>query len=73
MGVVVTPIASKLQIKYIGDVVEGSQKYISKTYARLKPTANDQNIFDIANVIASLQTKTLYSLHKVVESNMIEE
>ena len=63
---------TKLQIKYLGDVVDGKQSYISKYYAYVDPEAPDQNIYDVATVIVDLQSKSVYSISKHVESELIQ-
>jgi len=62
----------KLQIRYLGQVVNGRQTYITKTYSRVKPEASDQDIYDVAGVLAGLQTNAVYSISKAEDSELIE-
>lgn len=62
----------KLQIKYLGQVVDGRQTYITKTYSKVKPEAPDQDIYDVAEVIAGLQTNAIYSISKTEDSELVE-
>lgn len=62
----------KLQIKYLGQVVDGRQTYITKTYSKVKPGAPDQDIYDVAEVIAGLQTNAIYSISKTEDSELVE-
>ncbi len=62
----------KLQIKYLGEVKDGKQAYISKTYNKVKPEAADQDIYDAAGIIAGLQTKEIFSINKAEDSELVE-
>lgn len=62
----------KLQIRYLGQVVNGRQTYITKTYSKVKPEASDQDIYDVAGVLAGLQTNAVYSISKAEDSELIE-
>lgn len=63
----------RLQLKYAGDIINGKQTFISKTYSRVKPAAADQDLYDVAQVLANLQSKPLHSIHKLVDSEMNQE
>lgn len=62
----------KLQIRYLGQVLNGRQTYITKTYSKVKPEASDQDIYDVAGTIAGLQTNAVYSISKAEDSELIE-
>ncbi|SHI38357.1 DUF1659 domain-containing protein [Lutispora thermophila] len=62
----------KLQIKYLGEVVNGRQTYITKTYNRVKPNAQNQDIYDVGKIIAGLQTNPLYGISKSEDSGLSE-
>jgi len=62
----------KLQIRYLGQVVNGRQTYITKTYSKVKPEASNQDIYDVAGVLAGLQTNAVYSISKAEDSELIE-
>ncbi len=62
----------KLQIKYLGEVKDGKQAYISKTYNKVKPEAADQDIYDAAGIITGLQTKEVFSINKAEDSELVE-
>ena len=62
----------KLQIKYLGEVQDGKQTYISKTYSKVRPQAADQDIYDVAGIIAGLQTKGVFSIGKAEDSELME-
>lgn len=72
MAVTSTTKSVKLQVKYAGDVVNGKQTYVSKTYSKIKAAAADQDIYDVAKAIAGLQSKTLYSISKTHDSEIKE-
>ena len=62
----------KLQVKYFGEVLDGKQTFISKTYSKVSPEAADQDIYDVAGIIAGLQTKSLASVGKAEDSELAE-
>ncbi|NLM42726.1 MAG: DUF1659 domain-containing protein [Clostridiales bacterium] len=62
----------KLQIKYLGPEVDGRQTYITKTYSKVKPEAQDQDIYDVAVILAGLQTNTVFSINKAEDSELVE-
>lgn len=62
----------KLQIKYLGPVVDEKQTYISKTYSKVRPEALDQDIYDVAGIIAGLQTNGVFSIGKAEDSELVE-
>lgn len=73
MAVTLITKSLRLQLKYAGDVVDGKQTFISKTYSRIRPAAAEQDLYDVARAIADLQSKTLHSIHKLVDSEMNQE
>lgn len=62
----------KLQIKYLGEVLDGKQTYISKTYGKVRPEASDQDIYDVAGIIAGLQANAVFSISKAEDSELVE-
>ncbi len=72
MAVETTVMATKLRIKYLGEYVNGKQSYITKTYSNLNPEAQDQDIYDISEVLSDLQTKNVYSVCKAQDMELAE-
>ncbi len=72
MAVETTVMATKLRIKYLGEYVNGKQSYITKTYSNLDPEAQDQDIYDISEVLSGLQTKNVYSVCKAQDIELAE-
>lgn len=72
MAVETTVMATKLRIKYLGEYVNGKQSYITKTYSNLNPEAQDQDIYDISEVLSDLQTKNVYSVCKAQDIELAE-
>lgn len=72
MAVETTVMATKLRIKYLGEYVNGKQSYITKTYSNLNPEAQDQDIYDISEVLSDLQTKNVYSVCKAQDVELAE-
>ena len=61
MAVLVIPYDSTLQIRLVTGINPESGKPIirSKSFNRVKNTANEQDVFDVANQLISLQKSSL--------------
>lgn len=61
MAVLVIPYDSTLQIRLVAGINPESGKPIirSKSFNRVKNTANEQDVFDVANQLISLQKSSL--------------
>lgn len=64
--------ATKLKIKYLGEVKDGKQTYTTKTYSNVNPQAADQDIYDVSGIISDLQTKVVYNVTKSSDAELVE-
>lgn len=64
-------IALRLQLD--GGIVDGKQKLNSKTFAQIKVTAEDENLFAVAETLAGLQEKPLMTVQKVETTHIFNE
>ncbi|HEY8361874.1 MAG TPA: DUF1659 domain-containing protein [Tissierellaceae bacterium] len=62
-----------LRLEYDGGIVDGKQKLITRAFNRIKTTATDEELYNTANVIASLQNKNLMYIKKVEVSSLWSE
>ncbi|MCL6560286.1 MAG: DUF1659 domain-containing protein [Firmicutes bacterium] len=74
MAVLATPVDSSLQI-IVQTGVDGNNKPVYKTrsYARVKTDATDQNVMDVAAQLAGLQAHPVNSIRRVIETELVEQ
>lgn len=72
MAVNLVPKSTRLQVKYTGEIVNGKQTTVSKTYSKVKPAATEQALYDTAQAIAALQNNPIYSINKLVDAELNE-
>ena len=64
-------ISNKLQVRSNYGMVDGKEVIKSKTYANLKETATDDDIYAVAEALASLQAPTMEEVFKVETTLLI--
>ncbi|HAZ05793.1 DUF1659 domain-containing protein [Acetobacterium wieringae] len=64
-------ISNKLQVRSNHGVVDGKEVIKSKTYSNLKETAVDDDIYAVAEALASLQVPTMEEVLKVETTLLI--
>ncbi|HHT51321.1 MAG TPA: DUF1659 domain-containing protein [Eubacteriaceae bacterium] len=58
--------STRLQLKLLtGFDEEGKEIFRTKTYSNVKPSAENQSIYDVANTLAGLQKYELEEIHRV--------
>ncbi len=72
MAVTLVPKSTRLQVKYTGEMVNGKETTISKTYSKIKPAATEQALYDTAQAIASLQTSPVHSINRLEDAELNE-
>lgn len=70
MAVTTDFLEQKIQIRSNHGIVDGKEKITSRTYGDVKAAATDQDIFDVAAIIAGLQQPVLEEVIKQ-EMNLI--
>jgi hypothetical protein len=71
MPLQVQPQDSRLRLRYeVGMDIEGNPRYSTRTYSGIKPTAADQNVYDIAVAFAGLQEYPLITVTRVSETEL---
>lgn len=61
-----------LKLELDGGIIDGKQKIHPKSFTQIKATAEDQNLYDAATIIASLQQKNLLKVQKVEITTLTE-
>jgi len=73
MAVVNTPLATSLRLQVqTGTDAGGSPLYRVRSYSRVKPDAADQDVYDIAQALGSLQVHPVNAISRVNESDLSE-
>ncbi|NLY85381.1 MAG: DUF1659 domain-containing protein [Tissierellia bacterium] len=62
-----------LRLELDGGVVDGKQKLIPRSFSQIKTTASDEELYNTATAIASLQNKNLMGVKKIEVSSLWEE
>ena len=70
MAVTTDFLEQKLQIRSNHGMVDGKEKITSRTYGDVKAAATDQDIYDVAQIIAGLQQPVMEEVIKQ-EMNLI--
>lgn len=74
MAIVATELEGKVKVTLnAGNDGEGNAIIKSKTFSRVKSDATDENIYAVANGIASLQEYPVNSIRKLEEYDLIEQ
>lgn len=74
MAVVKTPTNSVLRIQLqTGVNAEGDPIYRNRSFNNIKANALDQDLFDVADVLAGLQQHTLVAIMRVDNAQLAEE
>ncbi|HHU33110.1 MAG: DUF1659 domain-containing protein [Zhaonellaceae bacterium] len=74
MAVIATPIQSSLRlVVQTGTDNDGNPVYRNRSYNRVKPEAPDADVYDVANVLAGLQSNPLFAVQRVVTDELAEE
>ncbi|QZT35229.1 DUF1659 domain-containing protein [Caldalkalibacillus thermarum TA2.A1] len=56
---------------YVGDDEDGNPIERSKTFSRVKPTATDEDLYQVAQALASLQTHLLVETERADRATLI--
>ncbi|GAB6159317.1 hypothetical protein JCM39194_25170 [Desulfotomaculum varum] len=74
MAVVKQPFSCSLKLRYQKGVnANGDPVYVNRTYQRVKLTATDQAIYEVAQAISSLQEQTLLGVYRVDDGELINQ
>ena len=71
MPVTTEKISNKLQLRSNYGTIDGKEVIKAKTYSHLKPTAVDDDIYAVAEALASLQVPTIEEVLNVETSVLI--
>lgn len=74
MAVLVTPLTSKLKLRFqTGVDGEGNPVYKNKTISKVKTAAFDQDIFDTAIALSDLCADTLNAVNRINDNDLAED
>ncbi len=64
---------TNLKLELDGGIVDEKQKIISKTLNKIKTDALDEELYETAIALGSLQIKDLLNVKRIEEMNLISE
>lgn len=71
MALVVTPLSSRLTLTVnTGVDAEGNPVLRTRSYSGVKPSASDQDVYDVAQAVAGLQQHLVEEVSRVSEDGM---
>ncbi len=71
MPVVSSPLATSLRLQVqTGTDVDGKPVYRMRSYSRVKPAAADQDAYDVAQALGSLQVHPINAISRVNENDL---
>ncbi|MGI6649739.1 MAG: DUF1659 domain-containing protein [Bacillota bacterium] len=74
MAVLETPLGSTLRLTLeTGFDQDGSPILKNRSFRNVKPSADDQDVFDVANLLVSLQQHTLSAVQRIDEFSLENE
>lgn len=74
MAVTKQPTGCSVKLRYQNGVnASGDPVFINKTYTKAKVNATDQDLYDIAGALNSLQSTSLVAVFRVDDSELINQ
>ncbi|WP_258359429.1 DUF1659 domain-containing protein [Moorella sulfitireducens (nom. illeg.)] len=71
MAVISTPLATSFRIQVqTGTDTNGQPVYRLRSYSRVKPAATDQDVFDVAQAIGTLQVNPVIAISRLNENDL---
>lgn len=64
---------TNLKLELDGGIVDEKQKFISKTYSKIKTDALDEELYETAVALQTLQSKDLLNVKRVEEMSLVLE
>ena len=70
-----TSVKEKTNLKLVldGGMVGDNQKLISKSFTKVKVEAQDQELYEVAKALESLQNKAILDIRKIEETSLKDE
>ncbi|HLR21777.1 MAG TPA: DUF1659 domain-containing protein [Tissierellaceae bacterium] len=73
MAIVSIKEKTALRLELDNGMVDGRQRVLSKTFSKIKDTAEDEDLHGTALVLGNLQNKDLLRIRKIEETLLEEE
>ncbi|ABO50767.1 protein of unknown function DUF1659 [Desulforamulus reducens MI-1] len=74
MAVVKQPYSCSIKLRYQKGVnASGDPIFVNTTYSKAKVTATDQDLYDVATAINSLQNNVLLGVYRADDSELINQ
>jgi hypothetical protein len=74
MAVVKTPLGTTLRMTLeTGLDLKGNPILKNRNYSNVKPTASDQDLFDVGNLLVGLQQYSLNTIQRLDDANLDDQ
>ncbi|MCL5289432.1 MAG: DUF1659 domain-containing protein [Bacillota bacterium] len=74
MAVVKQPFSCSMKLRYQKGVnASGDPVYVNRTYSKVKQNAADQDLYDVAQAINSLQNNAVLAVYRVDDGELINQ
>jgi len=73
MAVTKTPTGSTVRLELHVDTVDGNPVFRKRSFTNVKPTASDQDVYDVAVALGSLQEYPVNDVGRIDSASLIEE
>ena len=74
MAVTKQPSACSIKLRYQNGVnASGDPVFLNRTYSKVRLAATDQDIFDVAAALNSLQSSTMVGVFRVDDAELINQ
>ncbi|GAB6179386.1 DUF1659 domain-containing protein [Desulfotomaculum defluvii] len=74
MAVIKEPFTCSMQMRYQQGVnSNGDPVFVNRTFSKIKVTATDQDIYDVALALNSLQNSPMLAVYRVDDAELINQ
>lgn len=73
MAVISVKEKTSLRLELDNGIVDGNQRVLSKTFSKVKTTAEDEDLHGTAVILGSLQNKDVLNIRRIEEILLEEE
>lgn len=74
MAVVKQPFSCSMKLRYQKGVnTNGDPVYVNRTYSKVKQSATDQDLYEVAQAINSLQNNAVLAVYRVDDGELINQ
>ncbi|SDY22361.1 DUF1659 domain-containing protein [Tindallia californiensis] len=65
-------VVGQLQLRFIDSIVDGAERYMTRTFSGIKAEAEDSAVLAVAYHLMQLQTKNIKTITRIERAEIIE-